>query len=52
MQTQPICVFAVKLTGTSRATPQAMIRTDEIETMKAGNATFIRFESHKRLLEE
>jgi len=50
--TEPICVrvaTAVKLTGIGRSTLYELINAGEIETVKVGRSTFIRFESLKRL---
>lgn len=51
----PICVriaAAVKLTGIGRSTLYELIAAGEIETVKVGRSTFIRYESLKRLFEK
>jgi len=42
---------AVKLTGIGRSTLYEMINAGEIETVKIGRSTFIRYASLKRLFE-
>ncbi len=51
---EPICVrvsVAVKLTGISRSTLYELIGEGQIESVKVGRSTFIRYESLKRLFE-
>lgn len=51
---EPICVripVAVKLTGISRSTLYELMGEGEIEVVKVGRSTFIRYESLKRLFE-
>jgi len=51
---EPICVrvpVAVKLTGISRSTLYELMGTGEIETVKVGRSTFIRYASLKRLFD-
>ena len=55
MSAEPICVrvaTAVKLTGIGRSTLYELINAGEIETVKVGRSTFIRFQSLKRLFEK
>jgi len=52
---EPICVriaVAVKLTGIGRSTLYELIAAGEIETVKVGRSTFIRYDSLKRLFEK
>ena len=52
---EPICVriaAAVKLTGISRSTLYELINASEVETVKVGRSTFIRYASLKRLFEK
>jgi len=52
---EPICVriaAAVKLTGIGRSTLYELIKAGEIETVKVGRSTFIRYASLKRLFEK
>lgn len=52
---EPICVrvpVAVKLTGISRSTLYELIADGEIEVVKVGRSTFIRYASLKRLFQE
>ena len=52
---EPICVriaTAVELTGIGRSTLYELIAAGEIETVKVGRSTFIRFASLKRLFEK
>lgn len=42
---------AVKLTGIGRSTLYEMIKAGDIETVKIGRSTFIRYASLKRLFE-
>ncbi len=52
---EPICVrvpVAVKLTGISRSTLYELIADGEIEVVKVGRSTFIRYASLKRLFEK
>jgi excisionase family DNA binding protein len=42
---------AVKLTGIGRSTLYEMIKSGDIETVKIGRSTFIRYASLKRLFE-
>lgn len=51
---EPICVriaTAVKLTGIPRSTLYELIGAGELETVKLGRSTFIRYASLKRLFE-
>nr|WP_295326987.1 helix-turn-helix domain-containing protein [uncultured Sphingopyxis sp.] len=51
---EPICVrvpVAVKLTGISRSTLYELIGAGEIEAVKVGRSTFIRYASLKRLFD-
>ena len=51
---EPLCVrvpVAVKLTGISRSTLYELIADGEIDVVKVGRSTFIRYESLKRLFE-
>ncbi|MGV7123257.1 helix-turn-helix domain-containing protein [Sphingopyxis sp. 550A] len=51
---EPICVrvpVAVKLTGISRSTLYELIGTGEVEAVKVGRSTFIRYASLKRLFD-
>lgn len=51
---EPICVripVAVKLTGISRSTLYELMGAGEIETVKVGRSTFIRYASLKRLFD-
>lgn len=51
---EPICVrvsVAVKLTGISRSTLYELIADGEIDVVKVGRSTFIRYASLKRLFE-
>lgn len=51
---EPICVriaTAVKLTGIGRSTLYELIAAGEIETVKVGRSTFIRYTSLKLLFE-
>lgn len=53
--TEPICVRildAVKLTGIGRSTLYELIAAGDIETVKVGRSTFIRYASLKRLFEK
>jgi len=52
---EPICVriaVAVQLTGIGRSTLYELIAAGEIETVKVGRSTFIRYDSLKRLFEK
>ena len=52
---EPICVriaTAVELTGIGRSTLYELIAAGEIETVKVGRSTFIRYDSLKRLFEK
>jgi len=52
---EPICVriaAAVKLTGIGRSTLYELIKEGELETIKVGRSTFIRYASLKRLFEK
>ncbi len=52
---EPICVriaAAVRLTGIGRSTLYELINAGEVETVKVGRSTFIRFASLKRLFEK
>ena len=52
---EPICVriaAAVKLTGIGRSTLYELIKAGELETIKVGRSTFIRYASLKRLFEK
>ena len=52
---EPICVriaVAVELTGIGRSTLYELIAAGEIETVKVGRSTFIRYDSLKRLFEK
>lgn len=52
---EPICVriaTAVKLTGIGRSTLYELIKAGELETVKVGRSTFIRYASLKRLFEK
>lgn len=52
---EPICVrisAAVKLTGIGRSTLYELIKAGELETVKVGRSTFIRYASLKRLFEK
>lgn len=52
---EPICVriaVAVKLTGIGRSTLYELIKAGELETIKVGRSTFIRYASLKRLFEK
>jgi len=52
---EPICVriaAAVKLTGIGRSTLYELIKAGELETVKVGRSTFIRYVSLKRLFEK
>lgn len=54
LPTEPISVriaAAVKLTGISRSTLYEMIKSGDLETVKIGRSTFIRYASLKRLFE-
>lgn len=54
LPTEPICVrvpVAVKLTGISRSTLYELIGTGEVEAVKVGRSTFIRYASLKRLFD-
>jgi len=42
----------VKLTGISRSIPYEMIKSGDLETVKIGRSTFIRYASLKRLFEK
>lgn len=51
---EPICVrvsVAVKLTGMSRSTLYELIGDGEIEAVKVGRSTFVKYASLKRLFE-
>lgn len=51
---EPICVriaAAVELTGIGRSTLYELISAGEVETVKVGRSTFIRYDSLKRLFE-
>ncbi|WP_337180436.1 helix-turn-helix domain-containing protein [Sphingopyxis granuli] len=52
---EPICVriaAAVQLTGIGRSTLYELIKAGELETIKVGRSTFIRYASLKRLFEK
>ena len=52
---EPICVrvaVAVKLTGISRSTLYELIGDGEIEAVKVGRSTFVKYASLKRLFEK
>lgn len=51
---EPICVriaAAVKLTGIGRSTLYELIKAGDVETVKIGRSTFIKYASLKRLFE-
>ena len=51
---EPICVRvpeAVRLTGIGRSTLYELINAGDIETVKVGRSTFIKYDSLKRLFE-
>jgi len=51
---EPICVriaTAVKLTGIGRSTLYELIGAGDLETVKVGRSTFVRYDSLKRLFE-
>ncbi|HEX2811887.1 MULTISPECIES: helix-turn-helix domain-containing protein [Sphingopyxis] len=50
-----VCVriaAAVKLTGIGRSTLYELIKAGELETVKVGRSTFVRYASLKRLFEK
>lgn len=52
---EPICVrvsVAVKLTGMSRSTLYELIGDGEVEAVKVGRSTFVKYASLKRLFEK
>lgn len=54
LHVEPICVrvsVAVRLTGISRSTLYELMGDGEIEVVKVGRSTFIRYDSLKRLFE-